>query len=55
MFRDEKDFKKIIDNLNIDDAPNDEHRQTLRRQMLSNFSQATHLNQADANFNTRQF
>ena len=38
MFRDDNDFKKIVDRLKIDNKPNDAHRETLRRQMLSIFS-----------------
>ena len=35
MFDNEKDFKRIVDRLNIDNTPNDAHRENLRRQMLS--------------------
>jgi len=38
MFKNENDFKKIVSQLNIDNKPNDAHRQNLRRQMLSAFS-----------------
>jgi len=39
MFKDEADFKKVVGRLNIDTEPNAEHRENLRRQMLSVFSQ----------------
>ncbi len=34
----EDNFKKIVDNLNIDDKPNEAHREKLRRQMLCAFN-----------------
>lgn len=40
MFVNEDDFKKIVDRLDIDDKPNDVHRQNLRREMLSVFNRA---------------
>jgi len=39
MFENEDDFKNIVDRLNIDDKPNDSHRENLRRQMLSTFGE----------------
>jgi hypothetical protein len=39
MFKDEADFEKVVGRLNIDTEPNPEHRENLRRQMLSVFSQ----------------
>lgn len=39
MFKNENDFKKIVSQLNIDDKPNPAHRENLRRQMLSAFSE----------------
>ena len=38
MFKDETDFEKVVDRLNVDITPNPEHREKLRRQMLSVFS-----------------
>jgi len=40
MFKDEADFEKVVGRLNIDAEPNPEHKQKLRRQMLSVFNQA---------------
>jgi hypothetical protein len=40
MFENENDFKKIVESLNVDTEPKDHHRQGLRRQMLSAFSQS---------------
>jgi len=40
MFKDEADFEKVVGRLNIDAEPNPEHKQKLRRQMLSIFNQA---------------
>lgn len=40
MFKNENDFKNIVNQLNIDDKPNDSHRENLRRQMLSAFSES---------------
>ena len=42
MFKDEADFEKVVGRLKIDTKPNPEHRQNLRRQMLSLFKQAEH-------------
>jgi len=39
MFKDEADFEKVVGRLNIDTEPNPEHKQKLRRQMLSVFKQ----------------
>lgn len=39
MFENENDFKNIVEQLNIDTQPNDNHRENLRRQMLSAFNQ----------------
>ena len=40
MFKNEADFKKTVSRLNIDNKPNPAHRENLRRQMLSAFSEA---------------
>ncbi len=40
MFKNEADFEKTVSRLNIDNKPNPAHRENLRRQMLSVFSQA---------------
>ncbi len=40
MFKDEADFEKVVGRLNIDTEPNQEHKQKLRKQMLSAFNQA---------------
>jgi len=40
MFKDESEFKKIVNRLNIDTEPNPEHRENLRRDMLSVFNEA---------------
>jgi len=40
MFKDEADFEKVVGRLNIDTEPNPEHKQKLRRQILSAFNQA---------------
>lgn len=40
MFKDEADFEKVVGRLKIDTEPNPEHKQKLRRQMLSVFNQA---------------
>jgi len=42
MFKDEADFEKVVGRLNIDTEPNPEHKQKLRRQMLSVFKQTGH-------------
>ncbi len=39
MFKDEADFEKVVGRLKIDTEPNPEHKQKLRRQMLSIFNQ----------------
>lgn len=39
MFENEKDFKEIVERLDINDKPNDVHRDNLRRQMLSTFNE----------------
>jgi outer membrane lipoprotein-sorting protein len=39
MFKNEFDFKKLIDRLGIDDRPNPAHREDLRQQMLSVFNE----------------
>ena len=41
MFNNEGDFKKIVGRLNIDSKPNPAHRENLRRQMLSEFDEAS--------------
>jgi hypothetical protein len=38
MFKNEDDFKTIVNRLNIDDKPNPAHRESLRGQMLSVFN-----------------
>jgi hypothetical protein len=40
MFKDESEFKKIVNRLKIDTEPNPAHRENLRRQMLSVFNEA---------------
>ncbi len=40
MFKDESEFKKIIDGLNIDTSSNAAHREELRREMLTVFNEA---------------
>lgn len=39
MFENENDFRKLISRLNIDNKPNDSHRENLRQQMLSAFNE----------------
>jgi hypothetical protein len=39
MFKNEDDFKTIVNRLNIDDEPNPAHRENLRGQMLSAFNE----------------
>ncbi|MHC4693027.1 MAG: hypothetical protein ACYS67_09805 [Planctomycetota bacterium] len=39
MFKNEDDFKTIVNRLNIDDEPNPAHRESLRGQMLSAFNE----------------
>ncbi|MBL7154571.1 MAG: hypothetical protein ISS79_12720 [Phycisphaerae bacterium] len=41
MFKDEADFEKTVGRLNINDQPNQSHREKLRRQMLSLFDEAS--------------
>ena len=41
MFENENDFKNIVEQFNIDTQPNDNHREHLRRQMLSAFNQSS--------------
>jgi hypothetical protein len=40
MFKNEADLKKIVSQLNIDSEPQTEHKENLRRQMLSVFKEA---------------
>jgi len=40
MFKDESEFKKIVNRLKIDTDPNPKHREQLRRQVLSVFNKA---------------
>ena len=40
MFKDESEFKKIVNRLNIDTEPNPAHREDLHRDMLSVFNEA---------------
>jgi len=40
MFKDESEFKKIVNRLKIDTDPNPKHREQLRRQVLSVFNEA---------------
>jgi len=40
MFKNEDDFKKIVDRLNIDDKPSAAHRESLHKQMLSVFDKS---------------
>jgi len=40
MFKDESEFKKIVNRLKIDTEPNPEHREDLRREMLSVFNES---------------
>jgi hypothetical protein len=44
MFKNEDDFRKIIARLNIDTNPKDEHRETLRANMLSAFKETREQN-----------
>ena len=41
MNRNEKDFENTVSRLNIDDSPDDAHRQNLRRRMLSVFNETS--------------
>jgi outer membrane lipoprotein-sorting protein len=45
MFKDESEFKKVIDGLNIDTEPDPKHRQELRRQVLSVFNKTAQQSQ----------
>ncbi len=40
MFKDEAEFRKVVGRLNVDTGPSSEHREKLRRQVLSVFNQA---------------
>jgi outer membrane lipoprotein-sorting protein len=40
MFKDESEFEKIVNRLNIDTEPNPKHREELRRRVLSVFKEA---------------
>ncbi|MBW7992503.1 MAG: hypothetical protein FVQ84_21150 [Planctomycetes bacterium] len=48
MFKDESEFKKVIDRLNIDTEQNQKHHDDLRRQMLRVFNEAKHQSQKPA-------
>jgi outer membrane lipoprotein-sorting protein len=48
MFKDESEFRKVIDRLNIDTEPNQKHRDNLRRQMLNVFNEAKQKSQKPA-------
>lgn len=39
MFKDESEFEKVVDRLNIDTQPNPAHRENLRRKMLATFEE----------------
>jgi len=45
MFKDESEFRKVIDRLNIDTEPNQKHRDDLRRQMLRVFNETKQQSQ----------
>lgn len=47
MFKNESDFKKLIDRLDIDTEPNPNHRENLRREMLSVFNETRPSQQVD--------
>jgi len=47
MFKNESDFKKLVDQLNMDAKPNSTHRENLRRQMLSAFKETKKLRTAE--------
>ena len=38
MFKDEKEFEKIVNRLNINTEPNSAHRENLRQEILSDFN-----------------
>jgi hypothetical protein len=48
MLRNEDDFKKIVNRLEIDDKPNPAHRETLRRQIISVFNETNQSQQTEA-------
>jgi len=48
MFKDESEFRKVIDRLNINTEPNQKHRDDLRRQMLCVFNEAKQQSQKPA-------
>ncbi|MBN1806204.1 MAG: DUF2092 domain-containing protein [Sedimentisphaerales bacterium] len=48
MFKDESEFKKIVDRLNIDTDPNPAHRQSLRQKMLCVFNESNNQSQKSA-------
>ena len=48
MFKDESEFRKVINRLNIDTESNQNHRDGLRRQMLSVFNEAKQQSQKPA-------
>ena len=48
MFKDESEFKIVIDRLNIDAEPNQKHRDDLRRQMLNVFNETKQQSQKPA-------
>ena len=41
MFKDEKEFKNIVDKLNIDTKSNQAHREKLKKQMLTIFGETS--------------
>jgi outer membrane lipoprotein-sorting protein len=45
MFKDESEFKKVVDQLDIDTGSNPAHRETLRGKMLSVFNEANQQSQ----------
>jgi tetratricopeptide (TPR) repeat protein/outer membrane lipoprotein-sorting protein len=45
MFKDESEFKKVVNRLNIDTEPNQSHRDDLRRQMLNVFNETKQQSQ----------
>lgn len=48
MFKDESEFRKVIDRLNIDTEPNHKHHDDLRRQMLRVFNETKQQSQKPA-------